>query len=377
MAITNTTKGLLVLIGVVVLGAGAWFAWQYFYVDQPAPAQLANDQSKPASITSATNQDQLISEVLDVTGLKRQVEQLPEQVRGSVAEAPNREKLSPELAQAIEKIATESFAEENINAHLVAQLKAKFDQKRMQAVVADFSSPLAKRMVKLETTMGTAEDQAAFFNGLAAKPLAPTRISVLQELDRVSNASELGADIAMISMNAMAEGMVGNNPAERALLEREMEKEAKRTKENMRNNMMGSMAYVYRNASDADLALYAKIYETEHAKWLADIVMNTLKQGMKNASKRTGERLASLMKSRGAQQAAVDGAAHAAVAPKTEKPNANPSPSSNPTPGAQPEAAPQVAAPAPPKRRKPDGDIQKCLALEDNRAIAKCTEQYR
>ena len=377
MAITNTTKGLLVLIGVVVLGAGAWFAWQYFYVDQPAPAQLANDQSKPASITSAKNQDQLISEVLDLTGLKRQVEQLPDQVRSGFAEAPSREKLSPELMRAIEKIATESFAEENINAHIVAQLKAKFDQKRMQAVVADFSSPLAKRMVRLETTMGTSADQAAFFSGLAAKPLAPTRISVLQELDRVSSASELGADIAMISVNAMAEGMVGNNPTERALLEREMEKEAKRTKENMRDSMMGSMAYVYRTASDADLALYAKIYETEHVKWLADIVMNTLKQGMKNASKRTGERLASLMKSRGAQQAAVDGAARAAVTPKAEKPHANPSPNSNPKPGAQTEAAPQVAAPAPPKRRKPDGDIQKCLALEDNRAITKCTEQYR
>ena len=203
-------------------------------------------------------------------------------------------------------------------------------------------------------------------------PLAPARISVLQQLDRASNASELGADIAMISIHAMAEGMVGNNPAERALLEREMEKENKRTKENMRDSMMGSMAYVYRNASDADLALYAKIYETEHAKWLADIVMNTLKQGMKNASKRTGERLASLMKSRGAQQATVEGAAGAAVAPKAAKPNANSSPNPNPKPA----AAQQVAASAP-KRRKPEGDIQKCLALEDNRAIAKCTEQYR
>ena len=376
MAITNTTKGLLALIGVAVLAAGGWFAWRYFYSDQPAPAQLANVESKPASITSATNQDKLISEVLDVTGIKRQVEQLPEQVRGSFAEAPSREKLSPEVARAIEKIATESFAEENINAHIMAQLKAKFDQKRMQAIVADFSLPLAKRMVTLETTLGTPEDQTAFFNGLAASPLAPARISVLQQLDRASNASELGADIAMISIHAMAEGMVGNNPAERALLEREMEKENKRTKENMRDSMMGSMAYVYRNASDADLALYAKIYETEHTKWLADIVMNTLKQGMKNASKRTGERLASLMKSRGAQQAAVEGAAGAAVAPKAAKPNANSSPNPNPKTDAQPAAAQQVAAPVP-KRRKPEGDIQKCLALEDNRAIAKCTEQYR
>ena len=377
MAITNTTKGLLVLMGVAVLGAGGRFAWQYFYVDQPAFAQLANQESKPTSITSATNQDQLISEVLDVTGIKRQVEQLPDQVRGSFAEAPGREKLPPEVARAIEKIATESFAEENINAQIMVQLKAKFDQKRLQAIVADFSSPLAKRMVTLETRLGTPEDQAAFFSSLAAKPLAPARISVLQQADRASNASELSADIAMISIHAMAEGMVGKNPAERALLEREMEKEAKRTKENIRDSVMGSMAYTYRTASDADLALYTKIYETEHTKWLADIVMNTLKQSMKNASKRTGDRLTSLMKSRGAQQAAVDGAAHSAVAPKTETPNARPSPNLSPKPDAQPAVAQRVAAPAPPKRRKPEGDIQKCLALKDNLSIAKCTEQYR
>ena len=98
--------------------------------------------------------------------------------------------------------------------------------------------------------------------------------------------------------------------------------------------------------------------------------METLTQGIKNASKRSGERLASFLHAKDAARAKVKGAAPAVAAPSTKQ---------MPKQMNQPEATPRATSQpsAPPKARKADGDIQKCLSLEDNRLIAKCTEQYR
>jgi hypothetical protein len=371
MAMTKNTKGLLALLGVAVVAGGGWYGWQYYASSNaPAPqAQSAVADSKPVSMPASTvNQDKLVNEVLNATGMTRQLEQLPEQISGGMAGAPNSDKIPPEIARALEKIVVDSFSEEKIHAHLVAQLKEKFDQKRMQALVDDFSKPLVKRMVAMETTMGTPQDQAAFFNGLSAKPLPPTRVSALQQLDRATNASDLGVEIAMSSITAMTGAMVGNNPAEREAFDREMEKQRGPMMESVRNGTMGGMAYIYREASDADITAYAKIYETDHAKWFSAIAMDSLKQGIKNASKRTGERMVSLMKSKVAPQATAKGAAPEAAAPGVAQ---------MPRPEAMPAVTSQAAVPSQHKRRKPAGDIKKCLALEDSRAIAKCAEQYR
>lgn len=376
MAMTKSTQGLLVLLGVVLVAGGAWYGWQYFSSNKEPVAEtqsVAASGSKPLTQSAApadhgklVDPGKLVDEVLRVTGLTRQLEQLPEQISGGMAMAPNSEKVPPEMARAIEKVITDSFSEEDIRAQVVAQLKAQFDQKRLQALAADFSTPLVKRIVDMESKPGTPEAQTAFFNALAAKPLPPARVKALQQLDRAAKVSDLSAEIALAAFNAMMGAMVSDFPGDHAQFEREMAKQRGPMLDSIRGSVMSSMAYVYRDASDADLASYAKLYETDHAQWFSRIAMGALKQGINNASKRSGERLGGLFKSQAIQQAKVKGAT-----PSTAAPSAAP---------LQQETKPAMAqqdTPAPQKRRKPAGDIQKCLELEDSRAIAKCAEQYR
>lgn len=361
MAMTKSTKGLLALLGVAAVAGGGWYGWQHYTsnsMPKPMP-QAATPDSKPVSMSSpVTNQDKLVNEVMVASGLTRQLAQLPEQIRAQVAVESSGNKLPPEISRAIERIVIDSFSEENIQAHLIAQLKAKYDQRHMQALLADLNSPLAKRMVSMETNMGTPEDQAVYFNGLSAKPLPPARINVLQQLDRASGASDVGVEIAMSAFNAMTGAMLSSVPAKREEFEREIEKQRGPMRESVRNGTMGAMAFIYREASIADIAAYAKIYETEHAKWFSAIAMDSLKQGIKNASKRTGERMVGLINSKGAPPTKAQGVAQA------QKLDTK-------TMGTEPSTS------TPRKQRKLSGDIQKCLAMEDSRAIAKCAEQYR
>lgn len=361
---TTSTKSLLVVAAVVAVGAAGWYGWQYFAGERPPASETRIDKAGGKSSKKAANQEALIDEALHVTGLKRQLEQLPQQVRDGVAAAPGRGKIPPAVAQEIEQIVLSSFNEQNIHQRIVGRLKKDFNQQYLQALIADFSTPAVKRMVAMEVKTGTLEEQAAFFNTLSAKPLSQERINAIQQLDQATKGSELGADIALSSIKAMAVATVGDNATELAKLEKTLEKQRSAMIANLRNTILAYYAFLYREASDAELSAYARIYEGEHAKWFTDIAMGALKDGFDNASKQSGERLVALMKSRGLPQPTVAGAGGKSAAATAG-------------PGEKPAAPAQDAVTAGTTPSKTLMDARECLALEGNQAIATCAEQYR
>lgn len=358
-SMSQSTKSLLALAAVVAVAAAGWFGWQHFS-GEPTPA--ADSRVNKSGKKSAANQNALIHEAMNVTGLARQLEQLPQQFRDGLASAPGQEKLPPAVAREIEQIVLQAFNDQNIQQTIVARLKKDFNQQHLQALIADFSRPEVKRMVEMEVKAGTPEEQAAFFSTLPKKPLSQERIQAIQRLDQATRGSELGADITLSSMKTMAIAAMGDNAAEIAKLEAALAQQRDAMIATLRNTILAYYAFVYREASDAELSSYAKLYEGEHAKWFATITLDALKEGFNGAAKQSGERLAALMQERGRPAPTADGAPPAA--PTMAGPGEKPGATAN-------------ARTASATSGKSHMDARECLGLSDNRAIAKCAEQYR
>ena len=301
MAAMIAKRGLYALAGVVILLGGGWLGWQYHPNHGSAPqASIVSKQPVP-------NRDKLIDEVLMATGLNRQLEQLPEQVRAGMEAVPGNEKLPPAVTEAIGKIVGDSFAEQHLHDQVLDRLKANFDQKRLQAILDDFSSPLVKRMVAMEVKANTPQEQMDFIQELSSKPLSQERVTAIQELDLTTHASKLDTEITLASIKAMARGLMGNNKEALAELDQSLEEQRISIEAKLHQAMLINMAFIYRDASDEDLSAYAKIYGAAHNQWLSNIVTGALSDGIQNASKKIGERLEAMMKNNDQPSPAVAG----------------------------------------------------------------------
>lgn len=346
--LTLTKKQILAIVGgVVIVSAVGWFGWQYF--EEAAPAPVA--PSKPQPVTAAKQQpgpatavapadagparDKLIEDTLVASGLKRKLDQLPQQLIAGVRQSGKQQsKASPAVAKAIENAMAESFTAQGFHNRVSADLKKNFDEKRLQALLKDFSTPAAKRMIELEQAAPSPEEFARFARSPAATRPSPQRASLVKRIDAATRASDLAVDVAFSSMKAVALGVVGEGAGKAAAVDKAIEKQRASATQKIRNATLLNLAFSFKDASDADLEEYARIYEAENSKWFTDIVYASLLEEVKSASAQAGARMGSL-------------------------------------------ASKPAASAAKPVRSKAGSDARTCLGLATNVAITKCAEQYR
>ena len=332
--------------GVLIVSAAGWFGWQYFEDAGPAPVA----PSKPQPVTAAKPpvagkaaapadagpaRDKLIEDLLLASGLKQQLSQLPQKLMAGVRQSGKQQtNASAAVLKAIEHAAAQSFSAQEFHDQVSAGLKKNFDQKRVQALLKDYSTPAARRMIEQEQALTSPEELAQFTRRAAAARPSPQRTSLVKRIDSATRASDLAIDVAFASMKRVALGAVGAGAQESAAVDKAIEKQRASATDNIRNATLLNLAFGYRNASDAELEEYAKFYETENSKWFSGIVYTSLLEQVQSASAQAGER---------------SGA-----------------PASKP--------ASSVAKPV---RSKAGADARTCLGLATNAAIMKCAEKYR
>jgi len=345
--LTLTKKQILPVVGglVAVIALG-WFGWQYFEDTGPPPAAPSKPRpvtaaKPPAAIKAAAPadsgaaRDKLIEDVLVASGLKQQLSQLPQKLVAGVTQSGKRQtKASPAVLKAIENAVTESFSAQGFQDRVSAGLKNNFDDKRMQALLKDFSAPAAKRMIELQQATPSPEEFAQFARSAATTRPSPQRTSLIKRIYTATKASDLAIDVAFSSMKGIASGAAGAGPEKAAAVDKAIEKQRASATNNIRSATLLNIAFSYRSASDADLEEYARTYETENSKWFTGIVYASLLEEVKRASAQAGERIGAL--------------------------------------------AGKPAAPAPkPVRSKAGSDARACLDLATNTAIMNCTAKYR
>jgi hypothetical protein len=264
------------------------------------------------------------------------LDQLPQQLIAGVRQSGKQQsKAPPAVVKAIENAVAESFTAQGFHDRVSANLKKNFDQKRLQALLKDFSTPAAKRMIELEHAAPSPEEFARFARSPAATRPSSKRASLVKRIDAATRASDLAVDVAFSSMKAIASGIVGEGAGKAAAADKAIEKQRASATQKIRNATLLNLAFSFKDASDADLEEYARIYEAENSKWFTDIVYASLLEEVKSASAQAGERIGSLA------------------------------------------SKPAAPAPKPPLRSKAGSDARACLDLATNRAIMTCAEKYR
>lgn len=301
--LNNRTK---IIAGVAVLAlAGAGAGW-YFFLQDTAPAPRATAPAKPAAKPVAqaakgaadaskaaapaakpapvaaakpaakpipTNPDQLVAEIIETSGVKAQIQIFAREVGRNASQASQSEgqKMSDADAKAIYEIAGRNFEPEKMTAEVATSLKTAYDAVRMARLLEILRQPLALKMAAMETRQTPPEETARLLEDIQKTPPPAARQKLIQTLDEIAQSSETGVQLATLTARETVDAML----TELQKAGKQIPKQARQvmgtqivaSQGAMRSGFRNMFLITYRDASDAELAEYVKLLDTDTGRW--------------------------------------------------------------------------------------------------------------
>jgi hypothetical protein len=353
----------------VVAGAAAWFL---FFQEEPAPppppaakpaagakTAVSNGAPRPPAAAAGkaapakpaaakpipTDPDKLVAEVIETAGLKKQILAFAAEIgAGAIAasQAGQEGAQAPDLRQ-IQELAQKHFEPDALAGDVANGVKSAFEAERMGRFLELLRQPLVQKMIELEGRLVTPEDKHRLSEELRKNPPSPARQKLVQTLDELQRASDLGVQFTTLAAREMVEAVfeglqkAGRRTAKEARQLANTQINA--SEPQIRAGFRSRMHIAYREASDEELAEYVKLLESETGRWGLQILSNAVRAVLEKRVRPYARDVAQLVLAR--QLAGKPAAAKEAAAPaeRAQEP---------------PKAAPAAAAPAePPGYQRP------------------------
>ncbi len=271
------------LVGIAsVLGlAGAAGAQAYRWVDERGGIHYTQTPPPPVALPPATSLGALVDEVLDATGARRTIAQIPGQVQAGFQASLRQQKakVSQDQLTRLTDIMTRAFAADALYVRVRNTFVTAGNAPRLQAVLEFSRSPLARQMTDLERAAVSPEGLAqlqAFAERLKTSRPSPERLDLIRRLDAATGATDLNVDVALATIQSMAKVVDAVAPPGKRLRSGELDAVLARTRaalhEPTRVGMSVQLQFAYRSVSDSELAQYVQVHETDAARWFSQLL---------------------------------------------------------------------------------------------------------
>lgn len=367
-------KILVGVLGVVAVAAAAWFGMGMLKsgTDKPAASPQPTPIAAAPSTTPAVTPNQqapevLIEQALEITGTLKGVDRLQEQLSAKESLAAMNDKVGPEVGEAVTKALLDAFSPEAMRKRMREVFKADYNEAYLRAMIAAAGAPEMQKLIHLEAgSQPKPEDVMAFMRQIQSKPLPPARLQLLQRLDAAAGISHQTTEIALLTAKSMMQGMSAASGKSMTDVDAQIERSRAQMGEQMRGAIQISLAYLYRDVGDQDLANYAALYESPHGAWFMGKVYQALREELQAGSKRFGARLPELIAMAKHESAPSD-----APQPTMAEGDAEVDAGAAHEEGAAPRPKSHARA-----HRRWEQDARECLDKGDNMRIIRCAETY-
>ena len=227
-------------------------------------------------------------EVLDASGVKWSVSQIPSLVSGGLAEA-RQHGLGKGLgtSEFVQEAFGRAFRLDMIYEIVTANFAERTGKGQLAQVLSWLRSPLARRMAEMERSARSPEGLRALpeFAASLGQSMPPAaRLEALQRLDDLTGMTEGDLERRTTVMRAALEAHRRIAPEESRITEQEMnqalQKARSKLKVSMKNYSLMNMLFTYRMTSDEELAEYIAFWEGESGRWLSSAIQESLTAGI-------------------------------------------------------------------------------------------------
>lgn len=243
----------------------------------------------------------LVEQALDVSGFEKQIGQISEQMAAGIKDNPG--KFPDDFFRKFSAIINESFRSNVLYDDIVGIFLDNFDQEKLSEVIELSKSPLAVKMTGFEIEAGSpnaAQQMVDFFNKIQLNPPAASRMDLIKELDSVTKSSEKVLEVSLAIISIFAKAREQLLPPEKRPSAEELELMLRQKREALtpalKEKTEQTFLYVYRNATDEELAEYIDFIKSDSIKWFNDIASASLITALTDASKRAAQGLVAIAK---------------------------------------------------------------------------------
>ncbi len=242
-----------------------------------------------AAAASADERTEQIDRLLELSGLSRQLAEISTfashqiQTYGSSLEPQAYRELESSIARAFDSSRLTAAAKQHYLDH--------YDERRLRAWTETLSSPLAKRMLALESQPGKDDDfdQAmAYARRHDDAPAMQHRRDLLKRLDGASKASELALDSQMAVLRSVLIASNSTLTDNKRLNAKTLEDAVTQTRDQMESALLtvadATYLYTYREISDNDLEQYVGYYESDTGRWAMNLAQSAIKAALAEAT---------------------------------------------------------------------------------------------
>jgi len=241
-------------------------------------------------------QEATIKEILELSGLKTQIEHIPAMIRSGLMEQEKKNKILKAVEfNYFKRIIEESYHAGDLYRTVYDYFKDHYERDRFLATLELVRSPLWKKMTQMEEEVFTPQGFKAiqkFSEKIASHLPSKKRLALVRELDYVSKTTELSVELQTSTVMVMVRAFnAATLPSQRVqekqlrIAFRNMRSQFRRTFENI---SAVTYLYIYRSVSDQALEQYIQMHRSKEGRTLTQLSHSALVKAMTQAAEKVG-----------------------------------------------------------------------------------------
>ncbi len=231
--------------------------------------------------------EKLISKYIELSGIDQMLLTFPDQIDAMFSQKILTSE-QPESEKRVAKIMKESFdfvlVKENLNIFLLQNT----DINLLENLIQWLETPLAQKIKEEELSSsgpGSQADLLRYIADLQTNPPSQDRIAIIQEIEKTTKLSELSTNITIEMLRGMFKSFNLTLPEDKRKSMGKIEEEINKFKpviqNSLRQQMILSSFYSYRNISNVELIKYIEFYKSNTGKTEINVVGNAIANVLK------------------------------------------------------------------------------------------------
>ena len=253
----------------------------------------------------ADDKEQLTHQLMQASGLKRQIAQIPPGILLGLRQ----HQMPKELHDGLQTVMAEAYSAKFIEQKVTATIRDRLDAKVMTDSLQWLNSDLGRNITKLEVAASSPEGYNAiqsYAEQLQRNPPPENRLKLVQEMDAATNATEIAVTLIEAGELGIALGLDALLPAdEQDGLEKllgEVARDRPNLTAGLRDLNIVGFLYTYQNLSDGELARYLDFLKSEIGVKYQEAATAGLKDALLQAAAETARALPGAIRSEQSKQ---------------------------------------------------------------------------
>lgn len=258
--------------------------------------------SLTALISQAQSSQKVVTQFMDKSGMAEQFAQMDGMI-GPQLDAAKARFDDGARFDAFKEAMLKNFNSTEIAADFENYLIRQADETKLQNIIKWYDEPVFKKMKEMEVNNSGIEKQAelmTFMQSLQQNPLPAERNALIKDLFTSQKVTDFFFGMMKETMGAMMQGMNLAMPAKERMSPEELNSTIDASfpeglKAQLEPQLITSYAFVYQNATDAELKEFTKYYQSELGQYYLDMTFSAMESAFIKVGEKLGEDIPSAL----------------------------------------------------------------------------------